>query len=366
MSTYNIVKPLHNLHKRLERLGIDALLFNTSETMSSYNVRYLTGFTGSEAAILITRGEWFLFTDGRYKTQAKQQAPEFRVRVVRNKLDALARTIKAAGVQRLGVEAQRVSYDFIASLSRRLQEVKLVSLNRTFLEHLRIRKTSDEKMKIQRAAHIAALACKEIVGRGLSGKREIEVAAELETEMRRNGAEAVAFESIVASGERSALPHGEPSDRVIGRGELVIIDYGCRLEGYHSDETVTCVTGEPSDKQKKIHNAVYEAHMRALDAAKPGIRAREMDGIARRSITDAGFGNYFLHGLGHGVGLEIHEPPYLSPRGRGVLEQGMVFTIEPGVYLEGQGGVRLESLVYLDRQGPELLSEMPKDLIPAG
>lgn len=345
------------------KFGVDALLFNTSETLLSFNVRYITGFTGSEAAILLTREGRHLFTDGRYKTQAKEQAPGFRIHVVRNKLSSLVRSIAAAGIRKLGIEADRVSYDFVSALNRKLPKLKVVPIDKRYLEHLRSCKTPEEKAKIKHAAHIASMACREIIGRGISGKTEIAVAAELEMEMRRNGAEAVAFESIVASAERSALPHAEPTDRVIGKGELVIIDYGCRLDGYHSDETVTCLTGKPSAEQKKIHKAVYDAHMRALEAVKPGMHAREIDAVARLSIAASGYGKYFLHGLGHGVGLEIHEPPFLSPRGRGALEEGMIFTIEPGVYIENLGGVRLESLVYLDRQGPEILSEMPKDLI---
>jgi Xaa-Pro aminopeptidase len=353
-----------SIEDRIRRFGVDALLFNTSETLLSFNIRYLTGFTGTEAAILLTRNERHLFTDGRYKTQAKQQAPGFRIHVVRNKLSALASAIAAAEVEKLGIEAERISYEFISALNRRLPKLEVVPIDKKYLEHLRSRKTSEEKAKIKRAAHIASMACQEIIGRGISGKTEIAVAAELEMEMRRNGAEAVAFESIVASAERSALPHAQPTDRVIGRGEFVIIDYGCRLDGYHSDETVTCLTGKPSAEQKKIHQVVYDAHMRALEAVKPGAQAREIDAVARLSIAASGYGKYFLHGLGHGVGLEIHEPPFLSPRGRGALAEGMVFTIEPGVYIEDLGGVRLESLVYLDRQGPEILSEMPKDLIP--
>ncbi len=355
--------PARRIEDRFQKFGVDALLFNTSETLLSFNVRYLTGFTGSEAAILLTRNGRHLFTDGRYKTQAKEQAPGFRIHVVRSKLSALVRSIAAAGIRRLGIEAERVSYQFVSALNRRLPKLKVVPIDKKYLEHLRSCKTPEEKAKIKRAAHIASMACREIIGRGISGKTEIAVAAELEMEMRRNGAEAVAFESIVASADRSALPHAEPTDRLIGERELVIIDYGCRLDGYHSDETVTCVTGSPSAEQKRIHKAVYDAHMRALDAVKPGMHAREIDAVARRSIAASGYGKYFLHGLGHGVGLEIHEPPFLSPRGKGALEEGSVFTIEPGVYIENLGGVRLESLVYLDRQGPEILSEMPKDLI---
>ncbi len=350
-------------HHNFQKFRVDALLFNTSETLLSFNIRFLTGFTGSEAAILITPPERHLFTDGRYKTQARQQAPGFRLHIVRNKLGALVRSIESIGIQKLGIEAQRVSYDFIRSLCRRLPKLEVIPIQRKYLEHLRVRKTPEEKTKIKNAARIASRACQQITAQRITGKTENEVAAELEMEMRKNGAEAVAFESIVASAERSALPHGQPSHRIIGAGEFIIIDYGCRVDGYHSDETVTCLSGKPSAEQKKIYRTVYEAHMRAIEALKPGITGREVDAIARRHIGDAGFGNYFLHGLGHGVGLEIHEPPFLAPRSKEVLEEGMVFTIEPGVYLENFGGVRLESLIYLNKEGPEILSEMPKELI---
>lgn len=352
------------LQDRLGKLHVDALLFNTSEVVPSINVRYLSGFTGSDGAVLVTESRRRLFTDGRYKTQARQEAAGFRIHVVRSRVDAVARSLRADGVRRLGIEAGRISYEFVATLARKVHELEVVPLNRKFLSGLRIRKSVEEKDAIGKAAKMASQACAEILEAGIKGKRESEVAAELETLFRRKGAEGIAFETIVASGPRSALPHGTATDKPISSGELVIIDYGCRSQGYHSDETVTCVTGAPSRDQKKVHEAVYEAHYRALDAVKVGVRTRSLDAAARQVIDKAGFGKYFLHGLGHGVGLEIHEPPTLSPRGQDVLEEGMVFTIEPGVYLEGIGGVRLESLIYLGRSGPELLSEMPKDLIP--
>jgi Xaa-Pro aminopeptidase len=356
---------LMGLHRRLERLGVDALLFSTSEAVTSVNVRHLSGFTGSEAAILITLTERHLYTDGRYKTQATQETQGFRVHVVRNKLDSLARSIGVAGIRKLGIEASRVSHEFVTSLMRRVPQLEPVPVSRNFLDDLRVHKSATEKTLITKAAEIASAACLSVLATGMTGKREVEVAAALETEFRRRGAEKVAFDTIVASGPRSALPHGQAAERVIGRGELIVVDYGCRYCGYHSDETITAVTADsPSSEQKKIHRAVYEAHMRALDRIKPGVFARQIDAIARQVIDKSGYGKYFLHGLGHGVGLEIHEPPYLSPRGRGPLEEGMVFTVEPGIYIEGLGGIRLESLIYLDRNGPEVLSQMPKDLIP--
>ncbi|MBI5571050.1 MAG: aminopeptidase P family protein [Desulfomonile tiedjei] len=353
-------------HRRLEKLGLDAVMFNTSEFSASPNVTYLSGFTGSDATILITPTERHLFTDGRYKTQAKQQAAGFQIHVVRSKLDALANALKGAELRRLGMEGSRISYDFVTALVRRFPDLQPIPLKRQFVEGLRIVKDGEEKAKIKAAAHLASEACRRVVAAGLIGRIESEVAADLEGEFRRLGAEKIAFDTIVASGERSALPHGKASTKRIGNQELVVVDYGCMLEGYHSDETVTCVTDAPSVEQKRIYDVVYQAHMRALEVIKPGIHARRVDAAARKVIADGGYGKHFLHGLGHGVGLEIHEPPYLSPRGRGTLEEGMVFTVEPGVYVEGVGGVRLESLIYLDRNGPDILSEMPKDLIRVG
>ncbi len=355
--------PILSLHGRVGRIGVDALLFNTSENLVSVNLLRISGFTGSDASVLITRNERHLFTDGRYKTQAKEQAKGFRVHVVKRKLDSLAHTIKTAGIKRLGIESARVSHEFVTTLGARIPGIEVAPLGRAFLEGLRIRKEPDEKDKVKIAARIASDACREILEKGLSGRREIDVAADLEDRFRRLGALGIAFETIVASGLRSALPHGTASEKTIAANDLVIIDFGCRYEGYNSDETVTCSVGPPSARQKSVHKAVYEAHMRALDAVREGMRVRDVDRVARNSIAEAGYGAYFLHSLGHGVGLEVHEPPYLSLKGRGVLREGMIFTIEPGVYIEGFGGVRLESLVYLDREGPEVLSTMSKNLI---
>ncbi len=352
------------LHGYPRRLGVDALLLNTSEILPSANLRYFTGFTGSDASLLVTKTQRLLFTDGRYKTQAKQQAKGFEVLVVRRKLDALARALKTSGVERLGVESSRISLEFVTALGRRTPQIRIVPLRRSFLEALRMSKTLEERETIKTAAHIASEVCRSVIKGGLRGKTEKDIASEMEHGFRTRGAEAVAFPTIVASGERSALPHAAASDRVMVKGDLVILDFGCRYEGYHSDETVTCCVGKPSAEQKRIHAAVYDAHMRALDAAAVGRKVRDMDGAARESLDKSGYGKYFVHGLGHGVGLEIHEPPSLSPRGTGVLVEGAVFTIEPGVYIEGFGGVRLESLVYQRIDGPEILSEMPKSLLP--
>jgi Xaa-Pro aminopeptidase len=358
----NLKNSLELLHERLKRMGVDAILFTTSEITPSINLRYLSGFTGSDAAILLTATERHFFTDGRYKTQVKEQTSGFNIHVERGKIDALARVIKKAHVRRVAVESPRISYYFVGELVRK-SGVEIVPISLEFLESFRIRKTPEEKALISKAAQIASTACRELISKGLAGKKENDLATELEMLFHRNGAEGLAFETIVASGPRSALPHGNPTDKIVGPDELVIIDYGARVSGYRSDETVTCKTGKPSAEDKKIHHAVYEAHNRALEAAKIGAKVRDVDAVARQSIDKSGFGEYFIHGLGHGLGLETHEPPSLSPKGKGILKEGMVFTIEPGIYIENVGGVRLESLVYLGAGGVEVLSKMPKDLI---
>jgi Xaa-Pro aminopeptidase len=269
-------------------------------------------------------------------------------------------------VERIGIEPSRVSYEFVRHLARRVPKAEFVPLKREFLENFRIRKSPQEKHNIARAAVLASEACQEVLNAGLTGRSERDVAVDLEFRTLRKGAHGIAFGTIVAAGRRSALPHGTATDRIIGPGELVIIDYGCRFDGYCSDETVTCVTGSPGSDQKKLHKAVYDAHMRALEAVREGVSVRQIDRIARSSLENDGLGKHFKHGLGHGVGLEIHEAPFLSAHGRGTLVEGMVFTIEPGVYIEDVGGVRLESLVYLGPQGTEVLCTMPKDLIVVG
>lgn len=357
---------LFSLHTFLQRKRLDAILLNTSEFLSSVNLTYFSGFIGSDASVLITPTERHLFTDGRYKTQARQQAKGFLVHVVKRKIDALARSLEAMAIHRLGIEGNRVSYEFVETLARRLPSIEVVPLPRQFTENIRLCKSAEELAKIKKAAQIASEACQTVLQAGITGRTEAEVAADLERLFRILGADGIAFDTLVASGPRSALPHGKPSSRVIGPGELVVLDYGCKYEGYNSDETVACINGKPSNYQQKMCQAVYEAHERSLDSVRVGVKVRELDNVARHSIEKAGFGDNFLHGLGHGIGMEVHEPPSLSQRGRGVLKEGMVFTIEPGVYVEGLGGVRLESLVHLSGQGPEILSRMPKELILVG
>ena len=355
--------PIALIRRKLQKLKLDAVLLNTSEITQSTNLRYLSGFTGSDAAILINEDRLHLFTDGRYKIQSRIESPKFRVHITRGKIASVVKVMRKLGVRHLGVEGNRISFDYVSALKRAAKEIEVVSFKAQELADLRIIKDGSELKMIKKAAQVASLACEQLLESGISGKSESEVAGRLGSLFKLGGASAESFETIVASGVRSALPHGSPTEKIIQSGDLVVIDYGCIISGYCSDETVTCVVGAPHPEQLKIHQVVKDAHDRAIEAIKPGIRAEDADRVARETISKAGYGKYFLHSLGHGVGLEVHEAPYLAPKSVSVIDSGMVFTIEPGIYIEGFGGIRLESLVYLSSTGPEILSGASKSLI---
>ncbi len=357
------MNPITVIRERIAKFGLDGVLFNTSEVTRSFNLKYLSGFSGSDATILITMSELRLFTDGRYKLQSKEECKDFQVHVTRDKIKSISNLLLRKNIRRLGLEGNRISFNLVSALQRSCRDIELVSFDRRNLESLRIRKDRSEIEKIVCAANIASSACSDLLETSLSGFTEIEIAGRLEFLFKKRGASGESFETIVASGSRSALPHGMPTEKRVQLGELLIVDFGCVFSNYCSDETVTLVVGAPSSQQKQIHQVVYDAHHRALDCLEAGIRCCDVDAVARKTIADAGYGKYFLHSLGHGVGLEVHEAPYLSPRSKTILEEGMVFTIEPGIYVEGFGGVRLESLVHLTASGPEILSKVSKGLI---
>ncbi len=277
---------------------------------------------------------------------------------------ALARLLTTRRLFRLAIEPSRVTHELITSLTRKTPDLVLRPLDKKFLDHFRIRKTPAEVERVKKAAEIASQACRRVVEEGLAGKTELEIAGKLELLFRTLGADGPSFPTIVASGARSALPHAVPTPKEILPGDLTILDFGCTLDGYSSDETVTCVVGaSPTPLQKKMHEVVLEAQRRAIEALRVGVAVRAVDEVARKCIADAGFGKHFVHGLGHGVGLEVHEPPWLNPRGKEVLEEGMIVTIEPGIYIEGVGGGATRKLIVMRTDGPVILSQMPKDLI---
>ncbi|BBX95916.1 X-Pro dipeptidase [Mycobacterium lacus] len=338
------------------------------------NVRYLSGFTGSNGALLVfaDEREAILATDGRYRTQAAQQAPGLEVAIERACGRCLAGRAAAAGVRKLGFESHVVTVDGLDALSAALagQDSELVRASGT-VEALREVKDAGELALLRLACEAADAALTDLVARGglRPGRTEREVGRELESLMLDHGADGVSFETIVAAGPNSAIPHHRPTDAVLQTGDFVKIDFGALVAGYHSDMTRTFVLGKAADWQLEIYELVAEAQRAGREALRPGAELCDVDAAARQLITDAGYGENFGHGLGHGVGLQIHEAPGIGATSAGTLLAGSVVTVEPGVYLPGRGGVRIEDTLAVANgaskttgQTAELLTRFSKEL----
>jgi len=334
---------------------------------SLLNVRYLTGYTGSNGVALIGPDTRVFFTDFRYQEQsAVEVESSFQRRIEKlDLLDGLA-AVLPPGELRLAFEDGAMTVRANARLRELLDErITLVAAGDP-VERLRAVKEPSELERIRAAAALADDAIREIMEQGLAGRTERAVALALEDGMRRRGAQAVSFDSIVAAGPHGALPHATPRDVEIDAGELVVIDWGAELDGYCSDCTRTFASGDLPGEQKIVYDLVLEAQLAGLHAVRPGVAGREADSAARAVIDDAGHGEHFGHGLGHGVGIEVHEAPRLSQRSDSTVQQGNVVTVEPGVYVPGAYGVRIEDLVYVTSDGPEILTSVPKELITVG
>jgi Xaa-Pro aminopeptidase len=343
------------LRAALRRGGQGGLLVS-----SLTNVRWLCGFTGSAGSLLVTAREAVFFTDFRYRIQAQREVAGARVVEYPGRpLEAVAAEVKRARVRRLGIEAEHLTVAAHADLRAAAGGVELDPL-KGVVEQARAVKDPTEVAAVRRAlaaSHRAFLA----TSRRLAGRRERDVADALGAAMRREGAEGEAFPSIIASGPRAALPHAVPTERRIRGGDLVIMDFGARRDGYCSDLTRTLLPGRGTAERRRIYRIVLEAQRAALASVRPGIPASAVDEAARRVIEQAGFGKEFGHGTGHGVGLEVHEKPSISHRSGEVLQPGMVFTVEPGIYVKDFGGVRIEDMVLVCQTGSEVLSRhVPK------
>ncbi len=348
---------LEGIRERLLQDSLEAFLVSKGE-----NIRYLSGFTGSSAFILVGHGTSFFITDPRYEEQASQEVSSGFDLVVLRPGERLSDFIKAKGWTSLAVE-DSLSLAQYHALQEGLEGKVTLKVWKGVVEMMRRVKEPWEVEEIKGAVALAQDAYYSVGEMVRPGTVERDLALELEFTMRRRGAEGVAFPFIVASGPRSAMPHGEASERVMEEGDLVVLDFGAKWKGYHSDMTRTFVLGFWKDWAREIYRVVLEAQEAALEAIRPGVMARDVDAVARGIIEEAGYGEYFGHGLGHGVGLEIHEAPALAPTSRDVLEVGVVFTVEPGIYIPGKGGVRIEDLVYLGDHGPELLTDLPKEVM---
>jgi Xaa-Pro aminopeptidase len=352
---------LKNRRNRLkpffEDYALDAILFTNLS-----NVRYLCGFSGSEGALLLTNEDAWFLCDSRYTTQAAVEVSGAEVIEYAARYETVCSLISDNKLQRIGIESTHTVVSDFKQLTERLAGCELVGIGAS-LDAIRSCKEQCEIDLLSEVAVLASASLQSAFSSLRPGVRESEFSLELEIEMRRRGADARAFDFIVASGERGAMPHGRATDKILRQGELVTIDYGAVKDGYHSDETVTVSLGRPCDRGREIHAIVKEAHDRAIAAVKPGIRCRDLDEVARSYIRQQGYEDYFGHGLGHGVGLDIHEKPVVSPRSEAVVEEGMVFTIEPGIYIPGFGGVRIEDTVAVTANGCVVLTQAPKGLI---
>lgn len=325
------------------------------------NVRYLTGFTGSNGATRVSEdGTAVLATDGRYRDQAAEEAPDVEVVVDRDLLGALSK--ETGGAQRVGVETHALTVDDYDEARERFDGVELVSLGRA-VEQLRVVKDETELDALRRACDISVQALDEVLAGPLLGRTEREIARDLEWTMYAKGAEAIGFETIVASGPHTAIPHHDPTDRPVGRDELLKIDFGARVDGYHADCTRTVVVGRADDWQREVYEAVRVAQQAGLDACQEGVPVADVDALVRQVLADAGWLEAFTTGLGHGVGLRIHEDPFLSAKAPARLERRTALTMEPGIYVAGRGGVRIEDTLVVTDGAPELLTVATKDLL---
>ncbi len=347
---------LTQLRQKLADEQLDAILIT-----SAPNRRYLSGFTGSAGALVISPERAVLATDFRYYEQVEKQAPRFELAKITETLsDLLPDVLGELGVRRVGFESEDVTVSLHQKLTEALPEIELAA-TAGLVEEIRTIKDEGELAELQRAIDFTDAAYTHIAGFMQPGMTERQVAWELESFMREQGAEAVAFVTV-ASGPNGAMPHHRPAERVIQPGDPVVMDLGALVGGYHADLTRTVTLGQASKLYRDVYEIVLRAQQAALQGIRPGMTSLQADALARDIIEEAGYGDQFGHGLGHGVGLIIHEPPFIGRRfGETMLHAGMVFSVEPGIYLPGQFGVRIEDLVLLREDGPQALSHAAKE-----
>jgi len=345
------------LRSRMRKHRLDALIVT-----APHHIRYLTNFTGTNALCVIRRRSGILYTDTRYERQAAAEVRGVSCSITTSDLvETAAKRVAASRCSCLGFEAGSITYDQYKTLRKHARGVLLVQTT-GFIEHLTQVKEVREIGFIKRAVSISEEMFEKVLDQIRPGVRELDISAEISYLHKRLGGDRDAFEPIVASGRRSALPHARASRKQIRRGDLVVLDFGCCVGGYHSDLTRTVAVGKSSEDARRMHAAVLRAQTKALESTHSCMPAKELDQIARSEIAAAGFGKYFLHSLGHGLGLQLHEPPKISPSSREELQAGSVVTIEPGVYVPTVGGVRIEDDVLITDRGCELLSHIGREL----
>jgi len=349
---------LEKLRQCMKKDSIEAVLVSKRE-----NYIYLSGFTGTSASLIITQERAVLLTDFRYIEQAGNQAGLFEITEYKGETaPAIGKSLKELGIRQVAYEHDFISCHEYEELLKNAEGIEFIPL-KDLISKLRMIKDEYEIQQIIKAVEIADNAYTHILGYIKPGVAEIELAAELEYFMKKNGATGPSFETIVASGVRASMPHGVASEKKIEAGEVITLDFGALYNCYCSDITRTVFLGNPSPELKNIYKIVLEAQLAALESAVTGITGKELDGVARKIISLNSYGESFGHSLGHGVGLEIHEKPRVSPHSDIVMEENMVATIEPGIYVSGLGGVRIEDMVVFKGNKPMILTKSPKEPI---
>ncbi|QED49088.1 M24 family metallopeptidase [Cytobacillus dafuensis] len=353
------MKRLEKLRAVFNEFGIDAMLITNDQ-----NRRYMTGFTGTAGLVLITKDEAFLVVDFRYVAQASLQAKDFSIIEVSTKaalLSEIVRQTDRLNISKIGFEQKHVNFFTYSEYKEKLN-AEMIPLSGV-VEELRMVKDEEEIKTIRVAAEIADATFTHILNFIRPGVSEIEVSNELEFYMRKQGATSSAFDTIVASGHRSAFPHGVASSKLIEKGDFVTLDFGAYYQGYRSDITRTLAVGEPNEDLKGIYDIVHNALSRALSGIKPGITGEEADALSRDFITEKGYGKQYGHGSGHGIGLDIHEEPFKNVNCEIILQPDMVLTVEPGIYIPNLGGVRIEDDILITQDGNEVITKSTKELI---
>ncbi len=347
---------IETLREKLSSYQVDGILFSNMN-----NIRYLTGFTGSEGFLVVSAKSALLLVDGRYTTQAESEVQHISVIQYSNKIKGIQQAVSDLNLKIIGFEASFVHVAMYHDLTQKLKAAKLVPLSDE-LRLLRACKDHQEIVWMKKAAAIGSAAIATLAKKIKPGWTERETALELEIMARRTGAEQLAFETIIASGENAALPHAKPTNRKIKKGDFVVIAFGVQYQGYCSDETCTFAIGELTGDQKNAYRAVLKAHDEAIASIGAGIAAADVDALVRK-VMGKKYIRHFVHGTGHGVGIEVHEAPRLASASQDVLSTGMVVTVEPGVYYPGQWGIRIEDTVLVKKKCCEIITKMDKKLI---
>lgn len=349
---------LTSLRNLLRSQRLDALVVSFIP-----HIRYLTGFTGSNAICLITESDQILVTDPRYETQVRKEVKKFRILIGNGSLLEELQSVKIFTKRiRVGFQSEHLSYAIYKNLRTLFRQTRFLPALE-ILDSLTSVKDDKEISAIKNATKISDRVFKKILPIVKAGVRELDIAAEISYLHKSFGAESDAFEPIVASGHNSALPHARASAKKIRKGDLLILDFGCRYDGYHSDLTRTIAVGKVTKEKRRIYETVLEAQQKAIANARSGLSGKKLDQVARNVIRKAGYDKYFKHSLGHGLGLQVHELPKISPLSKDVLCEGNVITIEPGIYIPSIGGVRIEDDVLITGNGCEVLTKAEKDLI---